>query len=236
MTNEELDALVARGRGALEGVTKGPWDAKEKGKHPNPYVCGAPQEYEFGIDRPVIAYFTGMGIAENSRFVASARDLVPELLDALTALRAERDAVIRAAEAAALERAAQVAERTEIYQNHVTVSRIRALITPDARAALDAVIADARREVSLKVVLGMRGEAFDGPNDARAYTYRHQPGNVMASRIGEATAIAAQQDRCGDYIDRGLVMLRELQTRGLGVFTFHADMTALAARVEGEAK
>lgn len=100
MAAEELDALVARGREALEGVTAGPWDAKEKGRHPNPYVCGAPQEYEFGIDRPVVAYFTGMGIAENSRFTAAARDLVPDLMNALTALRAERDEADRRAGAA----------------------------------------------------------------------------------------------------------------------------------------
>ena len=62
-----------------------------------------------------------------------------------------------AAETTAIERAAQVAERAEIYQNHVTVSRIRALITPEGRTALDAALADARRDGATQVVKSVWG-------------------------------------------------------------------------------
>lgn len=119
---------------------------------------------------------------------------------------------------------------------------IKARASDAARETFDSLIAreraalaDARREVSFKVSLGMRGEAYDGPGDARAYTYSHQPGNMRASKIGEAAAITAQA-RCGDYIDSGLVMLRELQSRGFGVFTLVSGPGDIAARVEGESK
>lgn len=55
-------------------------------------------------------------------------------------------------------------------------------------------------------------------NKARVFTYEHQPtDNVDAWQIGEACAKAASDPKCGDYIDRGLILLRELQEKGWGV-------------------
>lgn len=45
----------------------------------------------------------------------------------------------------------------------------------------------------------------------------NQPGNVEAWRLGEACRIAAADPRCGDPIDRGLILLRELEAKGFGV-------------------
>ena len=91
MTNEELDALVARGRAALEGVTAGPWSHEWEIDGPKTHTrikagasvcttsqqCGRPHHRSEQV--------------KNAAFIASARDLVPELMDALTALRTERD-------------------------------------------------------------------------------------------------------------------------------------------------
>lgn len=50
-----------------------------------------------------------------------------------------------------------------------------------------------------------------------AYTYTgRQPGNLDAWRIGEACS-AASKASAGDYIDRGLVLLRELEAKGFAV-------------------
>ncbi|MNO61327.1 hypothetical protein D3C76_519740 [compost metagenome] len=69
--------------------------------------------------------------------------------------------------------------------------------------------------------LGIYGKAYDGPETKRAYTYADQPNNQGAWRLGEATR-AAMQTTAGDPIDRGLVLLRELQAKGFGVFELAA--------------
>lgn len=52
----------------------------------------------------------------------------------------------------------------------------------------------------------------------KVYTYEKQPtDNVLARRLGEACRAAADDRKCGDYIDRGLILLRELQAKGFGV-------------------
>lgn len=71
--------------------------------------------------------------------------------------------------------------------------------------------------VTLTRTLGMYGAAFDGPGPHRAYTYQEQPGNVAASRLGNA-ACAAMAGSAGDSIDRGLGLLKALQDVGFGVF------------------
>lgn len=57
--------------------------------------------------------------------------------------------------------------------------------------------------------------ARDGYN-AGPWNYRQQPGNGTAWAIGEACRKAANAT-AGDYIDRGLVLLRELQVKGYGI-------------------
>ena len=46
---------------------------------------------------------------------------------------------------------------------------------------------------------------------------KDQPGNVDAWRLGEACNKAIEDPKCGDYIDRGLILLRELEAKGFGV-------------------
>jgi hypothetical protein len=53
--------------------------------------------------------------------------------------------------------------------------------------------------------------------DGEILTYDSQPDNLGASRLGEACRKAADEPRCGDYIDRGLILLRELQAKGYGI-------------------
>ncbi len=49
-------------------------------------------------------------------------------------------------------------------------------------------------------------------------TYKNQPtDNVDVWRLGAACRKAADDPKCGDYIDRGLILLKELQAQGYGV-------------------
>ena len=75
-----------------------------------------------------------------------------------------------------------------------------------------------------KVILGTWGRAFDAPTTRRAYTYKEQPLNVEAWRLGEAMQAAAQLP-AGDNIDAGLGLLKELQAAGFGVFEIGAEYT-----------
>lgn len=63
----------------------------------------------------------------------------------------------------------------------------------------------------------------------RVYTYRDQPGNVEAWRLGEACRKASLTPG-GDPIDHGLALLRDLQDKGFGVVTIDA------AQAQGESK
>lgn len=57
----------------------------------------------------------------------------------------------------------------------------------------------------------------------RIFTYKDQPQNVDAWRIGEACSNAAKES-AGDFIDRGLGLLKFLQAKGMGVV--EVDSTA----------
>ena len=59
--------------------TPGPWEAMDKGFHPYPYVCGPEDDYEYGKDRPVVAYLVGMNIPHNAHLIAAAPDLYEAL-------------------------------------------------------------------------------------------------------------------------------------------------------------
>ena len=65
--------------------------------------------------------------------------------------------------------------------------------------------------------LGIYGKAYDVPGTCRAYTYKHQPDNQGAWRLGEARIMASLT--CGgDYIDAGLGLLKQLELKGYGVY------------------
>lgn len=65
------------------------------------------------------------------------------------------------------------------------------------------------------IKLGIYGKAFDSPQTRRAYTYREQPDNIGAYKLGRAVLRAASG---GDSIDYGLSLLKHLQAEGFGVF------------------
>lgn len=69
--------------------------------------------------------------------------------------------------------------------------------------------------------LGIHGKAYDLPENKRAYTYAEQPDNLVASRLGHAY-VETSLPYAGDSIDRGLILLRELQDIGFGVFELSA--------------
>jgi hypothetical protein len=77
--------------------------------------------------------------------------------------------------------------------------------------------------------IGAKGSAFDAPETKRAYTYKEQPGNAVASKLGRACE-AANKQRAGDNIDRGLGLLQELQKEGFGVFALGAEYTTPPAQ------
>jgi hypothetical protein len=60
--------------------------------------------------------------------------------------------------------------------------------------------------------------AAQSERETRVFRYSvSQPDNVSAWGIGEACRRAADDPKCGDYIDRGLILLRELEARGFGI-------------------
>ncbi|WP_315807818.1 hypothetical protein [Pseudomonas sp. C9-3] len=85
---------------------------------------------------------------------------------------------------------------------------------PDCDAAMPAK--DIVRTVQV-CKLGNCGKAYDAPEARRAYSYTDQPGNLEAVRLG-AACISASLASAGDWIDRGLLLLRELEGKGFGVF------------------
>lgn len=83
---------------------------------------------------------------------------------------------------------------------------------------LRAMIAQSAPGAAVQICkLGLYGKAYDAPGTCRAYTYADQPDNGGAWQLGGAV-MAANQNSGGDYIDRGLGLLKRLQERGFGVF------------------
>ena len=74
-------------------------------------------------------------------------------------------------------------------------------------------------------IVGIKGSAYDPIDTKRAYTYANQPGNVVAYKLGRASSSASLQ-RAGDFIDSGLILLKELQVEGYGVFDIGAEYIA----------
>lgn len=82
----------------------------------------------------------------------------------------------------------------------------------------DVVIVDEVPAVTVpQLEIGIYGRAFDAPGTKRAYTYKHQPANDGASKLGQA-CYKAMQKPGGDSIDLGLGLLKQLGDAGFGVF------------------
>lgn len=103
--------------------------------------------------------------------------------------------------------------------DHIAVLQ-QQLDTANARIAAGLALAD-RWNV---LTIGNRGAAYDSPNTRRAFTYADQPGNINASKLGRACDAASNMS-AGDSIDRGLCLLKALQSEGFGAF----QIAALAA-------
>lgn len=102
----------------------------------------------------------------------------------------------------------------DAYYTQLRAAQHRASLPVVEAGALGAVQAPAPAHAKT-IKLGSYGQAFDAPADRRAYTYKHQPGNQAAWRIGEASS---RVEAGGDLIDRGLSLLKVLEAGGFGVF------------------
>lgn len=108
------------------------------------------------------------------------------------------------------------------HENDTYTLTAHDLISAFQWSEIDAPVSAEPLGMSLEIrTLGNYGAAFDLPGNRRAYTYDHQPGNIKASRLGSACLQAAAAS-AGDAIDRGLGLLKELQTQGFGVFDVEA--------------
>lgn len=95
-------------------------------------------------------------------------------------------------------------------------ARIDRYVSLAVRHAVEATEANQLPAVVAPTIqLGIYGRAFDTPQTRRAYTYRHQPDNLDAGKLGRA---AAGTSSGGDSIDHGLSLLQQLQAQGFGVF------------------
>lgn len=121
-----------------------------------------------------------------------------------------------------LEDTAQVAQHSDyeagIKADHELAEACQLLVAmlaaaPQATAEDSSVVRGAWAVPTIK--LGIYGKAFDSPQTRRAYTYREQPDNIGAYKLGQAVLRAASG---GDSIDYGLALLKHLQARGFGVF------------------
>lgn len=92
-----------------------------------------------------------------------------------------------------------------------------------ARAAIAAHTERHDKDAQTHSVLqiGSAGCVYDAPDTRRAFTYKDQPGNVGASKLGRA-ALSTSRSMGGDSIDAGLALLRHLQAEGYGVFQLAA--------------
>lgn len=59
--------------------TPGPWMYCERGAHPHPFICGAPESTEWGPESFVVAYLVGANVKANATLIAAA----PAMLAAL---------------------------------------------------------------------------------------------------------------------------------------------------------
>lgn len=98
---------------------------------------------------------------------------------------------------------------------------------------MDAVISALSAQVQDVAVpalkIGIYGKAYDRPDERRAYTYDEQPHNVEAYKLGR---VCSEIHSGGDWIDRGLNLLKALQREGFGVF----ELPASPASKHGDAE
>jgi len=73
--------------------------------------------------------------------------------------------------------------------------------------------------------IGTKGSAFDLPSTKRAYTYAEQPSNLPAYKLGKVV-VSLNNKSFGDCLDAGLLLLKELQAEGFGVFDLGAEYAA----------
>ena len=131
------------------------------------------------------------------------------------------------------EKAAAVLERvrSEYERSDAVGSRVKVEALETAIQALRTQAPSAEPVATVTVPAHMKlGETmFTPPDEEVRFCYsRGQPDNVNAWRIGEACQQAAKAS-AGDYIDRGLVLLKMLEADGYGIFRFVKDSSPPAA-------
>jgi hypothetical protein len=193
MTDTKDDDLVKRARWFLEGVTNGPWKSSLLDTDGSGLKIPQMPKRKAYFGESILAESEGNKAiflspfchADNMfdvNFVVASRDLVPAMADRIEELEAklaQQDDLMQAAVAAALREAAALfeqdaldmrAEENPLYWTAENdAKRILAIITSDAQAALDRVVA-AERERCAKVADGeaagpyFRLPAFHGPD------------------------------------------------------------------------
>lgn len=121
--------------------------------------------------------------------------------------------LVRAAEAAALERAAVEVNKYDYRHGRPVVAAVRALITPAARTALDAELEDARREGKL-----------EGLREAQAF--------VLGREAGEN----AEREACAKIMDKAHAEHMKRKGRAPARYTSTWSVAASAIRKRREGK
>jgi len=215
--DNDTATLIARAQAALEGTTPGPWHWNVQG-FVGPVSTDDDQSFGMICDEVAEVTFSGGCKEANARLIASAPTLIADMAAALTA------------------QAAEIARLTEAHEAMMKINSGACCALDQRNRDLDAALArGAVLRLSISRKIGMYGGAFDGPFDARAYTYAHPPGNQHAWAIGKAASQSAK-DRAGDYIDSGLSLLRHLNTEGLGVFALNENDDLVPETHEGGAE
>jgi len=159
MTNEELDTLVEEIWPNLPGVKYD--QLRIKVAKTITALRAERDDLKVRLDRAVHAGNVACEIADTKdaevkRLTTRVAELEAALAEAKEGWHVEMpnaEDLIRAAEAAALERATEVVaseQRVPTLQARAINQRIRTLITPAARTALDAALADARKAGKLE--------------------------------------------------------------------------------------
>ena len=160
----DIDTLIAELRAGLEGTTQGGWTRHEKGIHPHPFVCGAPERLEHGEESFVVAYLVGTNVEANARHIALASPQnIRALLDHIESSGREMDALM--AERAEFKRRAEAAEtKPDLLQGECDAKR-------NIIASLEAELARLRAPVGE----GEVGRMVAALNDLSEYVFQQPP-------------------------------------------------------------
>lgn len=204
---------------------------KRSHRHPEMYDDDSVEDAWTGWQaRAASANETGAAGARERLFAAACECLSPDQMDKFDALFDGDDdtcarflrCVLKRSPAMAADAVASAADLRALISDDSyamsfqTMGQYRAALLRTLSAAPQPAHADAREGLTRKHIM-------------RMFTYRQQPDNVGAWRLGEACRAAKPG---GDPIDHGLSLLKELQAKGYGVVELPSEISA-AATAEG---